>query len=265
MHRTVKKYLTLLFVFSGTIVAGQDFAPDSVANMIYQAIPTNRNETFLNPFIYSAILSPDGTSTSINTSGLPGSSYRGPYRWIKTAPSAGTLVFAADGTGPRFEVVFTSPGKGTVRQVGSFTGEVIVGSITFAPFPHDLTPALLNLSTRRSLVAGQPAIAGFVVGGPGPRRVLIRAIGPSLAQFGVTGVVANPSLAVFKGNTQIGANAGWGGDATLAAVFASVGAFALPAASKDCAIVLTLDPGDYTTQVTANTNGEALIEVYFVN
>jgi hypothetical protein len=261
----VKKYLVLLFVFFGTIVAGQDLAPDSVDNTIYLAIAANRNTPFL--FGLSAsILSPNGTRTSINASGLPGYSFTEPYRWIKTAPNAGTLVFAADGNVPRFEVVFTSAGKGTVRQVTfSDTGAAVTGSITFAPFPHDLTPALLNLSTRRSLVVGQPSIAGFVVGGPNPRRVLIRAIGPSLAQFGVTGVVANPSLAVFKGNTQIGANAGWGGDASLAAVFASVGAFALPATSADCAMVLTLDPGDYTAQVTANSNGEALIEVYFVN
>jgi hypothetical protein len=51
--------------------------------------------------------------------------------------------------------------------------------------------------------------------------------------------MADPSLTVLRGQTQIGANNDWGGGAVLTAVFNAVGAFALPVASLDAALVLT--------------------------
>jgi hypothetical protein len=144
------------------------------------------------------------------------------------------------------------------------SGNPVNGTISFAAVPADLTPPLLNVSTRASLIAGQAAIAGFVVEGSGPKQVLIRAIGPSLAQFGVSNMAANPALTVFKGSTQIGANSGWGGSASLAAAFTAVGAFSLPSNSRDSAIVLTLDPGNYTAQARDPIGGEVLLEVYLV-
>jgi hypothetical protein len=104
------------------------------------------------------------------------------------------------------------------------------------------------------------------VGGPVPRRVLIRAVGPTLGTaFGVPGSMADPSLTVFRGQTQIAANNDWGGGAPLIATFASVGAFALPVASLDAAIVLMLAPGNYTAQVRGTGAGEVIVEVYFVD
>jgi hypothetical protein len=71
---------------------------------------------------------------------------------------------------------------------------------------------------------------------------------------------------LFSGQTVIGANDNWGGTAALTASFSQVGAFALPAASLDAAIVATLLPGRYTVQVSgvANTTGVAIVEVYEV-
>lgn len=77
--------------------------------------------------------------------------------------------------------------------------------------------------------------------------------------------MADPSVTVFRGQTQIAANNDWGGGATLTAVFASVGAFALPVASLDAALVLTLAPGDYTAQIKGTGAGEVIVEVYFVD
>ena len=57
--------------------------------------------------------------------------------------------------------------------------------------------------------------------------------------------------------------AGWGGTQSLAAAFDAVGAFALEKSSRDCALVLTLEPGSYTAQVRADTAGEVLLEVNF--
>jgi len=113
------------------------------------------------------------------------------------------------------------------------------------------------------------AIAGFVVaGGSGTKPVLIRGIGPALAQFSVTGVLAQPVLTVFDSSgNAIASNTGWGtssNSAQLTAAMSATGAFALPAGSADSALLLSLAPGTYTAQVSGlnNSTGTALIEVY---
>jgi hypothetical protein len=107
-------------------------------------------------------------------------------------------------------------------------------------------------------------IVGFVISGPRPQTVLLRAIGPSLAAFGVTGALADPRLELFAGQDHLLANDDWGGSATLAAVAAQSGAFALAAGSRDAALVATLAPGSYTAQVSGAATGIALIEIYEV-
>lgn len=123
---------------------------------------------------------------------------------------------------------------------------------------------LMNISTRATLAAGQVLTPGFVVGGSVTRRVLVRAIGPGLAGFGVAAAAKSATLAVFNSaGVQLGANSAWGGEVGLSTIFAGVGAFALQAGSADAAILLKLPPGSYTARVTAV--GEVLAEVYFVD
>ena len=114
---------------------------------------------------------------------------------------------------------------------------------------------------------GSGLTVGFVIGGAAPVKVLVRAVGPTLgtAPFGLPGVVADPQLALFSGTTKIGENDNWGGTAALSAAFAQVGAFALPADSKDAAVLVTLDPGNYSVQVGGlGGTGLAIVEVYEV-
>ena len=123
---------------------------------------------------------------------------------------------------------------------------------------------LTNLSVRS--VAGSGAgtlIVGFTVGGSGAKPVLLRGVGPSLGAFGVAGVVTDPQLALFSGPAQIDQNDDWGGGAPLAAVFSSVGAFPLPANSRDAALSKSLQPGSYSAQLLAASGpGVALVECY---
>jgi hypothetical protein len=109
-------------------------------------------------------------------------------------------------------------------------------------------------------------IAGFVIDGNASKTVLVRAIGPTLANFGVGGVLANPQLALFKSGeaSPIATNDDWGASTALSNAFAQVGAFTLDPASKDAALLVTLAPGAYTAQVTGvnGTTGVALIELY---
>jgi hypothetical protein len=111
-------------------------------------------------------------------------------------------------------------------------------------------------------------IGGFVVRGSQPEKVLIRAVGPTLSEFGVTGLLAQPSLSVVdsSGNT-VATNTGWSNNSDAAAIsFESeaAGAFSLSSGSADCALLLTLPPGAYTAVVSGanGTSGVALVEVY---
>ena len=128
---------------------------------------------------------------------------------------------------------------------------------------------LLGVSARMNVTTGDGAlIAGLVIAGNAPKTVLIRGVGPTLATFGVTGVLVDPQIAVFSGSTQIASNDNWGVGTSTAAQIASataqVGDFPLPAGSKDAALLVTLQPGSYTVVVTGvgNTTGNALVEIY---
>ena len=128
---------------------------------------------------------------------------------------------------------------------------------------------LANISTRALTGPGENILtAGVVVTGSAPKRVLIRAAGPVLAQFGLTGVLARPQLTLFNSaGTSVATNAGWSTSTDAAAITdaaARTGAFAFPAGSLDAALVLNLAPGNYTAQVSGvgATSGIALVEIY---
>jgi len=164
--------------------------------------------------------------------------------------------------------ILTRDNSVAVSAVGAGTGKVIAEIYDATPSSSFAvtTPRLLNVSVRKHLGAG--VTAGFVLGGASATKVLIRAVGPGLAAFGVPGTVLDPQLALFNDKSvKIGENNDWNGTAELNAAFGAVGAFALPSAtSKDAALLVTLQPGLYSVQVsgTANTTGVALIEVYEV-
>lgn len=125
-------------------------------------------------------------------------------------------------------------------------------------------------SLRGHVGAGDRAlIAGFHIPGAEPRRVLVRAIGPALRPFGVATPLAAPSLRVVQGSTLLGANTGWStapNAAEARAAATAAGAFPLPDASADSALLLTLPPGTYSLHLTSanNTTGLALAEIYLL-
>ncbi len=136
------------------------------------------------------------------------------------------------------------------------------------------TPRLINISARSEVGRGADVlIAGFVISGGTPCKVLIRAVGPTLAdpKYGVPGVLANPRIQVRNQKEELVAeNDDWGSGqdaAALETVFSQVGAFSLLPGSKDAALVLTLEPGVYSAVVSGvdDTTGVALAEVYQVD
>jgi len=95
--------------------------------------------------------------------------------------------------------------------------------------------------------------------------VLIRAIGPGLAPYGVTGLLVDPRIEIFSGSNRIDGNDNWGGSAILVDAGDSVGAFRIAEnGSKDAMAVVTLPPGGYTVHVSSadGTAGVVLLEVY---
>ncbi len=132
---------------------------------------------------------------------------------------------------------------------------------------------LVNFSARNFAGTGDNTlIAGFVISGNVPKRLLIRGVGPRLASgFGITGALPDPKLELFlvEGGRSVSfaANDNWSesGTAPTRAAFVSTGAFDLPdTTSKDAAMVVTAPAGAYTAQVSgvASSTGEALIEIY---
>lgn len=125
---------------------------------------------------------------------------------------------------------------------------------------------LLNISTRANAGTGGDVLtAGVVVTGSVPKRVLIRGVGPGLAQLGLTGVLTNPTLTLIKDGQIVAQNTGFGTSTDAAAISATglqVGAF--PMVAADSAMVVSLAPGNYTAQVTSATGatGVALVEIY---
>lgn len=123
---------------------------------------------------------------------------------------------------------------------------------------------LVNLSTR--VMTGSDAeslIAGFVITGDTPKTMLIRGIGPTLADYGVTGVLEDPMLEVYSGSIVVDDNDDWGGGSEVAEAMTTVGAFGLSNDSADACLLLTLEPGAYTAIVSAKGDpGIALVEVY---
>ena len=130
---------------------------------------------------------------------------------------------------------------------------------------------LVNLSARTRVGTGSELlITGFVIAGSEPKRLLIRGVGPALAGFGVGGVLADPQLALYRQGSSavLRQNDDWGlGGATApAAAAAQAGAFALPANSRDAALLVVLEPGAYTAQISGagGGTGVALLELYDV-
>ena len=116
---------------------------------------------------------------------------------------------------------------------------------------------LSNLSVRANLGAGQLLIVGFST--TGAKSLLVRGVGPKLADFSIPDFYADPLLEIYSGATLVTSNDNWA--PSLATTFASVGAFALNANSKDAALLTTVS-GSGTAQLKGTGAGVALVEVY---
>ncbi|PTY06178.1 hypothetical protein DB347_12055 [Opitutaceae bacterium EW11] len=189
------------------------------------------------------------------------------YQWSKdgaavsgATASSYTIASAQATDAGSYTVVVSNSGGSVTSSAATLT---VTTSRPGSDDEEESDSDLYNISTRGFVGTGdQVLIAGFIIKGSAPKKVLIRASGPALDAFNVSGYLSDPVLTVFSGSTQIAQNDDW--TAGLTADFSATSAFAWKSGSKDAALVLTLAPGAYTAQVSGKngTTGVALVEVY---
>ncbi len=160
------------------------------------------------------------------------------------------------------------PGAYSVQVSGQGgTMGIVLAEVYDAAVAAGVTaPRLVNLSARAPVGTGADIlIAGFVVGGTVNKTLLIRAVGPGLAAFGVTGTLADPVLRLHGDGGLIASNDNWSREVSLTTLFSRVGAFSL-GSDKDSVLLVTLPPGRYSVQVggVGTATGVALVEIYEV-
>jgi hypothetical protein len=160
------------------------------------------------------------------------------------------------------------PGSYTVQLVAR--GAAGIGLVELYDTDANPYTRLVNVSARCQVGTGSGIlIAGFVVQGNSQKTILLRAVGPTLTALGVTGVLADPQIALLRNTDVLASNDDWwrgDGAQILPGLFNSVGAFSLATNSRDAALVATVQPGQYNVQVVgaAGSTGVALVEIYEV-
>jgi uncharacterized delta-60 repeat protein len=154
---------------------------------------------------------------------------------------------------------------------GNASPVMVTITLTVNPSPAaaDTTGRLINISTEATVSLTTDLESGFTITGTSPKTVLLRAVGPALAQFGVALPLDQPHLTLYNSSAQAiltaqGSDTSPSGSAAIAQITASVGAFPLTAGSPDTTVVTVLQPGPYTIHVTSGdgSTGTTLAEVY---
>lgn len=225
----------------------QTFTAGTVSVPVSAAAP----QIALHPF--DKTVSPGGTfalAASAVGNGLS-------YQWLKDGAAlpgeTGSILL-------RQNVNAADAGRYALRIANS-AGTVTTNAATVVLDPEAST--ISNLSGRLNVSGSATIIPGFTISGSGRKRVLVRAVGPTLSTFGLTGVMPDPQLEVYRGSTKVGENNDW--NASLAPIFTGTGAFALQAGSKDAALALELDANAAYTVHVKSANGQGgimLFEVY---
>jgi len=283
-----------------TIIAGFGIGGTGSKNLLLRGVGPGLAATFPTLFTTASVLANpqltlyDSTSTPVVTDNGWGNAFTLGTSSTHVSPQAGTATLM--NTVGAFALTTGSPDSAleVTPAIGSYTSQVSGANSTSGIALVEIydadtgTPTALldNLSTRADVgLGGNSLIGGFIIAGTTSETVLIRGVGPGLAAtfptlFTAASVLANPQLILYDSSgAQIATSIGWGNSPTLgdssaaagvvpatAAIFSQLGAFSLGSGSADCAMVVTLPPGDYTAQVSGvgSTIGIALVEVYEV-
>ncbi len=257
----------------GTLILGFVTAPGGTRNVLLRAVGAT---LALPPFNLTGVVS-DTVLTLRSPNPAPrviasNDNYSSTDAVLFTAVGAFPL-----GPGSRDSVIATSLPQGvytaevtTTVGVGPATGIALVEIYDAEATSARDAGRLINMAVRGSVDTGANLLfAGLVVSGGAPKTLLIRAVGPGLAPFGVNGILTQPALTLFAGAQAVATNSAWNSAANAGAIrdtTRTVGAFTLAEGSRDSALLVTLPAGAYTIQVAGvnNTTGVALVEIYEV-
>jgi hypothetical protein len=165
-------------------------------------------------------------------------------------------------------IIATLPPAAYTATVSDTNGNNGVGLVEIYDLNSGVNAKLANISTRGSVqTADNVMIGGFALGGTStnPAKVVVRAIGPSLAQAGIDNPLGNPTLRLFDSNGQsVAFNDNWADNPTQAAELQALNL--TPGNPGESAIVAVLPPGLYTAVVAGQGGGTGigLIEVYAI-
>ncbi|MBE2216240.1 MAG: DUF1800 family protein [Opitutaceae bacterium] len=266
-------------------------APGRLANISARAFTGNGNSVLIAGFVLSGTnsrtmllravgpgLAPFGVANHVLDPELR--LYRGSgYDLVNDTWGADTDLIAAYRRLGAFSLINNSkdaalliplyPGSYTAHALGRSggTGEVLL-ELYDAARPEDDAPAIVNVSLRGEIGGANPLlIGGFYVTEGAPKRLLLRAIGPTLANFGVPNAIGNPRMRLYSGSEVILSNLDWAVDTDAAAIeqaASAAGAFRLQRTSKDACLLATLPPGGYTVHIDDEDSGRGIVlfEVY---
>jgi sugar lactone lactonase YvrE len=170
--------------------------------------------------------------------------------------SSGNLFEADQGSGKIF--MFTPAGTKSIFA----SGLSAPSGLAF----QNSTAYLTNISTRLRVGTGSNVlIGGFIISGTRPKKIVIRALGPTLASYGVSGALQDPTLELHDASgALISSNDNWGDAPNKQQI---IDANLAPPNAAEPAILATLNPGNYTAMVRgfSNTTGVALVEGYDID
>ena len=191
-----------------------------------------------------------------------------------TFPAASKELTATSGT---FELQYVLPLAAALRlslyhaePPGDVRGSVTLEGITVASVsvPADAKGSVANLSIRGMVTADAAMLAGLAVTDQ-DRFVLIRAVGPTLSAFGVSGVLRKPVISLHRAGELVQTIGAWSAlpanqRTGIGMVTQSVGGFPLNAGSDDAVLHVRLAPGTYTLTISSGDGqpGTTLLEVY---
>jgi hypothetical protein len=225
-------------------------------------------------YSYSRLIlySSNQTCVEINSyySGLPGNGTFAPQ-------SPGTFSYTVDPQNSSHATIAYGDGSnpdqlyfyGTNSGIQTSSPITPLTTSSFTIYPQQADNGACNVSNRCQLAIGGTATLGFVVQSDGPRWVLLRAIGASLGNFGVSSTVSSPSFTLYD-STQAtqGTSSVWSSDLNLVSgyqtIFSLVGAFPLSSGSDEGVLLVPLNPGAYTAQFKAGSAGAILFEAYIL-
>lgn len=267
-----------------------DLAPPSrLTNLSVRARGGTGDQTLIVGFVVDGSSAKDllvrGVGPTLASYGVAGAM---PDPRLKVYSATGALLAENDdwGGGAAMRTLFNTLGAFALGEASKDAAVLL--SLTGSPYSTHLVSAdsqagvglveiydadsftgtrLANASARNFVGTGSDIlIAGFVISGGAPVRLLVRGVGPTLSNYGVSGAIANPRLEVYNASgVLVAANDDWGGTPDLKQGFKAVGAFDLAGDdSKDAALIITLEPGAYSAQLSGanGATGIGLVEVY---